>query len=167
MVCREVEFYFLCKGSEYLAHAGGRPPFFKPEDGGVEEMQKRIDAYFEKCDGTLLTDPNGQPILTKWGQPIYINQEPYTVTGLALAIGFTSRQALLNYQGKQEFVDTITRAKAKVEAYAERRLFDKDGSSGAQFNLKNNFKGWDGEQKYNTEALEKLDEVLKQMGGVI
>lgn len=140
---------------------------FDPENGGVEEMQKRIDQYFKDCDGTLLTDPNGQPILTKWGQPIYIDKKPYTVTGLALAIGFNSRQALLNYSGRQEFNDAITRAKAKVEAYAEGRLYDKDGSSGAQFSLKNNFKNWNGEQEANNDALQKLDDVLEQMGGVI
>ncbi len=140
---------------------------YDPENGGVEEMQKRIDAYFDECDGTLLTDPNGQPILTKWGQQIYIGKKPYTITGLALAIGFKSRQALLNYQGRAEFNDAITRAKSRVEAYAEGRLYDKDGSSGAQFNLKNNFQNWDGGQKDNLEALERLDEVLAKLGGVI
>lgn len=150
-----------------MAHAGGRPWMFDPENGGVEEMQRRIDAYFKECDGQLLTDKNGQPILTKWGQEIYIGKKPYTITGLALAIGFKSRQALLNYQGREEFNDTISRAKAKVEAYAEERLFDKDGSSGAQFNLKNNFSGWDGQQKDNAEALERLDAVLDKLGGVI
>ena len=150
-----------------MAHPGGRPLFFNPEDGGVEEMQKRIDAYFDECDGELLTDPSGKPILTKWGQQIYIGKKPYTITGLALAIGFKSRQALLNYQGKEEFHDTILRAKARVEEYAESRLYDKDGSSGAQFNLKNNFKGWDGDINANAEALEKLDEVLEKLGGVI
>ena len=147
--------------------SAGRPPWFKPEEGGVEEMQRRIDAYFEECNGELLTDENGVPILTKWGQEIRIGKKPYTVTGLALAIGFTSRQALLNYQGKPEFVDTITRAKSKVEAYAEERLFDKDGSSGAQFNLKNNFRAWKEDAFENNEALDKLDKVLDDLGGVI
>lgn len=142
----------------------GRPPFYK----SAEEMQKKIDAYFDECDGKLLTNPDGTPILTKWGQEIYIGKKPYTVTGLALALGFNSRQALLNYQAREEeFNYTITRAKARVEAYAEGRLYDKDGSSGAQFNLKNNFKGWDGDQQTNNEALQKLDDVLTKLGGVI
>jgi hypothetical protein len=64
------------------------------------------------------------------------------MTGLALALGFNSRQALLNYQNKQEFNDTIVRAKAKVEQYAEERLFDKEGANGAKFSLANNFDGW-------------------------
>lgn len=147
--------------------AAGRPPRFNPEEGGVEEMQKRIDAYFKECDGKLLTDDNGVPILTKWGQEIRIGAKPYTISGLALAIGFNSRMSLLNYQGKPEFMDTITRAKAKVESYAESRLYDKDGSSGAQFNLKNNFRAWKEDAFENNEALDKLDKVLDDLGGVI
>lgn len=146
-----------------MANKVGRPPFYT----SAEEMQKKIDAYFEECDGKLLTNPDGTPILTKWGQEIYIGKKPYTITGLALAIGFNSRKSLLEYQGKEEFVNTITRAKARVEAYAEARLYDKDGSSGAQFSLKNNFKGWDGDQENNAEAMQKLDEVLDKLGGVI
>lgn len=146
-----------------MAHAGGRPYIIKD----VEELEKRIDEYFDMCEGKLLTDENGQPILTKWGQEIHIGKKPPTVTGLALYIGLASRQALLNYQGRKEFNDAITRAKSRVEEYAEGRLYDKDGSSGAQFNLKNNFKGWNGEQEADNEVLHKLDEVLGKMGGVV
>ena len=53
----------------------------------------------------------------------------------------------VNKSLKPEFVDTITRAKARVEQYAEERLFDRDGSNGAQFSLRNNFKGWDADKK--------------------
>lgn len=94
-----------------------------------------------KC-GLKLKDDEGKPIFNKFGSPVVINQRPPTVTGLALALGFSTRLSLLNYQGKKEFMNTITRAKARVEAYAEERLFDRDGSSGAQFSLRNNFKGW-------------------------
>lgn len=146
-----------------MSHPGGRPYIIKD----VEELQKRIDEYFEECEGKLYTDPDGTPILTKWGQEIYLGKKPPTITGLALHIGLASRQALLNYQGRPEFNDAITRAKSRVEAYAEGRLYDKEGSSGAQFNLKNNFKGWDGDSNSNAEALEKLDEVLSKLGGVI
>ena len=80
-------------------------------------------------------------MLNRYGQPVMIGERPPTVTGLALALGFTTRTSLLNYQGKKEFMDTITRAKSMVEAYAEERLFDRDGSNGARFSLVNNFKG--------------------------
>ncbi len=68
----------------------------------------------------------------------------------------------MNYQAKKEFNDTITRAKSRVEEYAESRLFDRDGSNGAQFSLRNNFKGWniDNEQKLEIELL-KLENQVK------
>ena len=88
--------------------------------------------------------------------------KPPAVTGLALALGFNTRKSLLEYQGKKEFVNTITRAKSRVEEYAESRLFDRDGSNGAQFSLRNNFKGWniDNEQKPEIELL-KLESKIK------
>lgn len=116
----------------------GRPPKYKSK----EEIEEKIDAYFKECEGEVLKDEGGKTVFNKFGNPVIINQKPPTVTGLALALGFTSRLDLLRYQGKKEFCNTITRAKSMVEAYAEQRLFDKDGSSGAQFSLRNNFQGW-------------------------
>ena len=75
-----------------------------------------------------------------------------TITGLALALGFNSRQTLLNYQGKEEFMDTIKRAKAIVERYAEERLYDKDGANGAKFSLANNFEGWREKQQIEADV---------------
>ncbi len=117
---------------------GGRPPQYK----SVVEMQVMIDKYFEECKGHTVEDKEGNVLTDKNGIPILIDVKPLTITGLALALGFNSRQALLNYEGKAEFNDTIRKAKAKVEEYAEARLFDRDGSNGAKFALANNFKGW-------------------------
>lgn len=116
----------------------GRPPKYKRK----EEIEEKIDAYFKECEGEILRDDKGEPILNKWGNPVIINQHPPTVTGLALALGFSTRLSLLNYQGKAEFMNTITRAKTMIEEYTERRLFDRDGTNGAQFSLRNNFSGW-------------------------
>lgn len=127
-------------------HPGGRPPMYKTK----EEIQEKIDAYFEECKGRVLTDPEGNVLTDKSGRPIIVDSRPLTITGLALALGFNSRQALLNYQGRKEFNDTITRAKAIVEEYAESRLFDKDGANGAKFSLANNFEGW--KEKQSIEA---------------
>lgn len=131
----------------YRKNPVGRPPRYK----SLAEMQAKIDAYFEDCQGTLLKNEAGEPVLDKFGNGIYIGQHPPTVTGLALWLGFTSRQALLNYQGKREFVDAITRAKARCEQYAEERLYDRNGTSGAQFSLKNNF-GWGAVEKEKDSA---------------
>lgn len=130
---------------------GGRPPMYKT----VEEMQEKIDAYFEECKGTVVTDADGDIAYDKNGNVVVYNVRPLTITGLALALGFNSRQALLNYQGKKEFYDTITRAKARIEQYAEERLFDKDGANGAKFSLANNFEGW--REKQSIEADVKGD----------
>lgn len=121
----------------------GRPPIYKT----VNEIEEKIDIYFKECEGEILKDDNGKTVLNKFGNPVVINRKPPTVTGLALALGFTSRLGLLRYQGKEEFCNTITRAKSMVEQYAEERLFDRDGSNGAQFSLRNNFKGWDVDKK--------------------
>lgn len=116
--------------------SAGRPPRYK----SVEEIQAKIDAYFTQCAGEPLLDVNGDPVLYK-GVPVITGVHPPTVTGLAVALGFSGRQALLNYQAKKQFVDTITRAKARCEEYAEQRLYDRDGANGAQFSLRCNF-GW-------------------------
>lgn len=146
--------------------AVGRPPKYKTK----EEIEEKIEAYFKECEGEILKDAKEEPILDKFGHPVIINQKPPTVTGLALALGFLSRQALLNYQGKKEFNDTIMRAKTKIEAYTEERLFDRDGVNGAKFSLVNNFKGWNEkqqtefdqeEQKAKIERIKAQTELLK------
>lgn len=132
---------------------GGRPPKYKSR----LEIQTKIDNYFEKCNGELLTDKAGNFVLDKNGNPVRIGARPPTITGLALALGFNSRQSLLNYQAKKEFVDTITRAKARVEQYTEERLFDKDGANGAKFSLANNFKGWKDEKKIEADVKNEVN----------
>lgn len=124
-------------------HPGGRPPYFE----SAEQMQELIDAYFKECKGEPLLKDDGTPYFDKNGKPIIIGRRPLTITGLALALGFNSRQSLLNYEGKEEFMDTIMRAKSRVERYAEERLYDKDGANGAKFSLANNFRGWSEKQQ--------------------
>ncbi len=109
----------------------GRKPIFT----SAEEMQEKIDAYFASCEPELLRDGDGTPMLNKNGEPVYVGGRPMTIQGLALALGFTSRQSLLNYKAKREFVDTVTRARLRVEQYAAERLFDRDAQRGAQFTL--------------------------------
>lgn len=121
----------------------GRPPKYKNK----EEIETKIEQYFKDCEGQQLKDQNGEPVYNKWGYPVIVDKRPPTVTGLSLALGFSGRSDLLYYQGKKEFRDTIMRAKSRVEQYTEERLFDKEGSSGAQFSLRNNFKGWDADKR--------------------
>lgn len=100
------------------------------------EMQAKIDEYFEQN-----------------------SDRPWTVSGLAYHLGFTSRQALINYKGRsKEFLDTITRARLKCEMYAEERLFDRDGQRGAEFSLRCNF-GWNDKAQEDGDT-DKLDAIL-------
>ena len=107
----------------------------------VKAMQAAIDAYFKACEGEPFIGDDGCVVRDKYGIPIIINAKPPTITGLALALGFTGRQALIDYQARPEFADTVTRAKARCEEYAEARLYDRDGANGAKFSLSCNF-GW-------------------------
>ena len=126
----------------------------------AKAMQDAIDAYFKSCEGEPFRDDEGFAVRDKNGMPIIINAKPPTITGLALALGFASRQALINYQGTPEFNDTVTRAKSRCEEYAESRLYDKDGANGAKFSLGCNF-GWREvtETKLSTDGVKVIIDV--------
>lgn len=116
-----------------------KPKLFK----SVADLQEKIDVYFKDCEGTMLRDKDGGVVLTKFGQPIIIGDRPPTMGGLALALGLPSRKALMTFRHKnKQWCALIDKAKQRVEAYAEERLYDKDGCNGARFTLQNNF-GWD------------------------
>jgi hypothetical protein len=90
-------------------------------------MQKSIDDYFIAID--TYNENRSEKERFK----------PYTVTGMALHLGFCSRQSLIDYEGKDEYFDTIKKAKARIEQFNEEMLY-KDGQvTGIIFNLKNNF----------------------------
>lgn len=133
-------------------------PGRKPAYETPEQMQSVIDRYFEDCKGERLKDKYGDYIYDKNGRLIIEGRRPPTVTGLALALGFTSRQALMNYQAKKAFVDTVTRAKTRCEEYAEQRLYDKDGSRGAEFSLRHNFK-W-AQDETDSDDLKLVEKLL-------
>jgi hypothetical protein len=88
----------------------GKPLKFKT----VEELQEKIDAYFASCDE---------------------ENEPITITGLALALD-TTRDTLCDYGDREEYSDTIKKAKLKVENAYEKRLVRR-GNGGDVFALKN------------------------------
>lgn len=133
-VKKKKESFMLKKRKE--ARAVGRKPKFE----SVEQMQALIDAYFETCEGELLRSTDGNPVLTKDGSPVYIGRRPPTIPGLALALGFSSRQSLYNYKAKKEFLDTIARAQTRVEQYTAEKLFERDSQRGAQFALEYGFR---------------------------
>lgn len=111
--------------------AGGRPPKYETP----EELEALAEKYFIECDA---------------------KEEPYTVTGLALALDLT-REGFVHYKGKPEFADSIRRLKQRVESRIEKILLSGSSATGAIFNLKNNYKWRD----------EKSTEITGKDGGPI
>lgn len=69
---------------------------------------------------------------------------PPTVTGLALALGFSSREELLQFKDAKR-KQLIGKALMQIEAQAEDLLFTKEHFSGAKLFLEVNFRRWSGE----------------------
>lgn len=115
-----------------------RPLKFKT----VEELQEKISNYLNEC-----------------GE----NKRPLTITGLALYLD-TTRDLLLDYQEKDEFSDTIKRAKLTIQNYVEEYLFTGKNIAGAIFNLVNNY-GWTNKSQTDvTSGGEKIQYNLVNYG---
>jgi len=100
----------------------GRPLKFKT----AEALKKKITEYFNQCDK---------------------KKEPYTITGLALALD-TNRQTLINYGAREAYADIVAQAKLRCENYAEKILYSPHiKATGAIFALKNY--GWKDENTTN------------------
>jgi len=104
----------------------GRPAQYETP----EEMQEAIDAF--------LNDPDCD----------------FTITGLALSLGFCSRQSFYDYEEKPEFTYTIKKARLHIENAYERKLSGKE-VGGAIFALKN--LGW--KDKTELDATVKHDPI--------
>jgi hypothetical protein len=119
--------------SKLTGNPNGRPLMYKTN----EELSKSIDEYFDYCDNRI------KQVHSKEGETYAVsNPEPYTMSGLAYALGM-ERTSLIAYKTREEFSHTIKRARARVEADVERRMNDKETfTPGLIFNLKNNFGGW-------------------------
>lgn len=106
----------------------------------LEELQFRINEYFDEMHSL---------------------HRPYTMSGLALWLGVTTK-TLRSWEkdyGDTVYTDIIKFAKQRVENYAEESLYDNRKSSGAKFVLENYF---DLSEKHSVEANvnTKLEDVL-------
>jgi len=97
----------------------GRPPEYKK----VSDIEDKLEEYFES-----LLDEEGNQYITR-----------PTMTGMALFLGFASRQSMYDYSKKNDFSYIITRAQQVIAMSYEEMLLSKV-SSGAIFALKN--MGW-------------------------
>ncbi|MFC8008950.1 terminase small subunit [Streptomyces cinereoruber] len=144
-------------------HPGGRPLKFQT----AVELEQAIKNYFALCDPhvekqyqKIAVDGNGNPIFGL--VDILTEQKPYTMSGLARAIG-VDRKTLLNYSNKEEFFPTIQDAKDRCEEFVETQLFGPH-ANGAKFNLINNYQGkhQDWTDKHAVDHTSK-DQPLKAM----
>ena len=118
-----------------------------------EHLQCMVNEYFESCNGPLL-DRYGNLVYTKEGQLVKTQVEPWTVSGLALYLGVATTTLKKYREGRIDslldemradtddymtFSSVVLKAKQKIESYAEKRLYDRDGSQGARFVLDNAF----------------------------
>ena len=139
-------------------HARGRPPMFK----NVDELEALINGYFKDCPDTITA-------YTKDGEE-YERKVP-TINGLALYLGFCNRGSMYDYEKKEEFTNTIKKARARMEMIYEQHLTT-GSPTGAIFALKNF--GWkdkieqdittQGEKINNSIDYSKLDtETIKKL----
>ncbi len=122
----------------------------------VEKLERAIALYFKSCDphweyvkdwvpardqdGSLKRDDDGQTYFEKLKVRRLTEQVPYTMSGLARSLGI-SRQTLVNYSEREDFLDSVEAAKTRCEEFWEGML-GTPASNGAKFNLTNNYEGW-------------------------
>lgn len=122
-----------------------------------KELSNKIQSYFDM----IYSKRNIKPLFNKnwveiWNDFIRLP----SVSWLALFLGFTSRQSLIDYANKNaKFAYTIKRAKLAIETFLEERLNSwKWNTAGIIFNLKNNFWWKDNNIKFqDIKEADKID----------
>lgn len=123
---------------------GGGKRYLSPE-----HLQSMVNEYYESCMGPMF-DKWGNLVKDAQGALVKTQVKPFTLSGLALHLGVTTQTLKRYREGKLDtildemraetgdwltFSRVILRAKQTIEAYAEGRLYDRDGSNGARFVL--------------------------------
>jgi hypothetical protein len=115
------------------------------------ELTNHIDAYFDYIDSEyrLENKPGKGPQQAVAEQKKLCVREPgpATITGLALFLGFSSRQAFDDYEQNGEFAHILKQGMLRVEAVYEKKLHQQS-SAGAIFALKS--MGWNERSEGNT-----------------
>lgn len=133
----------------------------------AEELKKACDSYFKEQECF---------VYDKWGQPIrdpetgeYVKStKPLTLSGLGLHIGVRTdslrryRAIALSGTVPIEFAEVVTEALQKIEAYAERRNYDRDGQKGAQFVLERGFNWHSKKEESEMRRIRVETEIAKE-----
>lgn len=139
-----------------------------------EHLQSIVNEYFESCMGPMIY--KGELVKDEQGRIVKTQVKPYTVSGLALYLGVHTETLRKYKQGRLDSLldemraetdDTLTFskvvlvAKQKIEAYAEGRLYDKDGFNGAKHVLDRVY-GWVSSSEASQIKLNKANRELRQ-----
>jgi hypothetical protein len=108
----------------------------------ADELDVLIAQYFEHIKG--VSHQEERPGKTVKSKPVKVTvwdrePEPATVAGLALYLGFSSRQALELCEVKGKYASVLKRARLRIEELYEKKLHTQY-TSGAIFALKS--MGW-------------------------
>lgn len=118
-------------------------------------LQGLVDEYFASCEGIRFNPRTGMPFMDQNGEPVICQIKPYTISGLACYIHIDT-SSIKNYSREQiddlgfptdeeyegpQYSDIINEARKRIEAFAEERLYDRDGFGGGRFVLNSAF-GW-------------------------
>lgn len=125
------------KAKSTASNRGGRPRKIK-DPAQFDEM---VDRYVTECRE---------------------NDQPITWTGMASALGFSSRKEIDNYARYDGFADSCKRARIIVENAYEKRLHT-NSPTGAIFALKN--MGWKDRQDHEHGVSNELAALLAEIGG--
>lgn len=141
------------KGSKNKKSKMGRPTLFN----SAEELQALIDKYFKESVPESYVGKDGE-VHTIFKAP--------TITGLAYALGFESRQSLYDYEMRDDFSYTIKRARLRIENQYETNLSDpRVKPAGSIFALKN-VGQWKDKQEVTVAddgQLKEFAQILKDM----
>ena len=135
-----------------------------------EHLEALCNEYFASCDGVLYNHKTGKPYLDRDGNPVTGQIKPYTISGLALYLDVSTNTLMRYGKGwrdtigfsdaeKLEYSQVIRRARQRIEAYAEGRIYDRDGYNGARFVLDNAFNWVSQRERAEIEHLRKTDKL--------
>ena len=120
----------------------GAPPLFD----NIEDLQSKIDEFFAQCGTEPWLDDNGKIITNSKGTPLF-KIKPPTLTGLALHLGFESRQSIYDYEKRNDdFSYAIKRARLACENFAERGILSGEVFAAAGIFVLKNY-GWSDKQE--------------------
>lgn len=130
----------LLKKIDPFARCVGRKRAFETP----EQLRAACDDYF-KSQECFVYDKWGQPLKDPMTGKFIKTTHPLTIAGLGLHIGVAT-STLRRYKAiaesgtvPYEFAEVVMEALQKIESYAERRGYDKDGQRGSQFVLQAGF----------------------------